>query len=41
MLDRGADGRYKDKIGRSCLDVTEAGGHDDAVKLLKERGIEE
>lgn len=41
LLDRGANGRSKDKIGRSCLDVAEAGGHDDVVKLLKERGIEE
>lgn len=41
LLDRGANGRSKDKIGRSCLYVAKAGGHDDIVKLLRERGIEE
>ncbi|KAJ9648768.1 hypothetical protein H2199_000681 [Coniosporium tulheliwenetii] len=41
LLARGADGRSTDRIGRSCLDVARAGGYDDIVKLLEERGIGE
>lgn len=41
LLDQGADGRSRDKTGRSCLDVAKAEGHDDVVKSLKERGIED
>lgn len=41
LLDQGADGRSTDKIGRSCLNVARARGHDKVVKLLEERGIKE
>lgn len=41
LLDRGANGRFRDKIGRSCLSVTKARGHDNVVKLLEERGIKD
>lgn len=41
LLDRGANGRSKDKVGRSCLDVARAAGHDKVVELLKGRGVDE
>ncbi|EON63779.1 hypothetical protein W97_03007 [Coniosporium apollinis CBS 100218] len=41
LLARGADGRSRDRIGRSCLDVARAGRYDNVVKLLKDRGLQE
>ncbi|KAJ8058062.1 hypothetical protein OCU04_012921 [Sclerotinia nivalis] len=35
LLGKGADAALVDRMGRSCMDVAEAGGYEDVVELLR------